>query len=91
MEDGLTQAQAAKRAGISQGHYSKLARGKVPLGGRTENALRSWLERGGAPGSADRHDEVGDLLAAIRRDCARLARLLDNTPSATDAQGRPNG
>jgi transcriptional regulator with XRE-family HTH domain len=75
-ERGLSQAVVAASCGMTQGHYSKLARGRVPPGARARDALRGWLDsRDRGPGSSRGSARLRALAESIRRDCAELARL----------------
>jgi transcriptional regulator with XRE-family HTH domain len=40
-----TQQVLAEQLGMTQGHYSKLVRGRAPLGGAAEVQLKRWLAR----------------------------------------------
>lgn len=74
---GLTQLQLARALGLTQGHYSKLAAGRAPLGRKAEAALRDWLEQQAAtPPDADaRRAEMRRLADEIRMQCIRLTEL----------------
>ena len=72
----LSQAQLARTFEITQGHYSKVMSGKVPISaglrGRMEAWLQSQSESGGNEQVAWRMQE---LAASIRRECIELMQL----------------
>ena len=67
----LTQGQVAAACGMTQGHYSKLVAGTIPVGTKALDAFRDWL--GEDQGARER--EMVRLAASIRDGCARLVAL----------------
>lgn len=77
-QDGLTQENVAAGCGITQGHYSKMVSGQVPVGKRAATLLEAWLAE--APGRSQVGAQGGlaamRLAASIQRDCRRLASMI---------------
>lgn len=73
----LSQQQLAQVLGLTQGHYSKLAAGKVKPGPKAETSIRRWLNQQAAtPPDADaRRAEMQRLAAEITMHCMRLTEL----------------
>jgi transcriptional regulator with XRE-family HTH domain len=63
----LSQQELARDLGITQGHYSKLVRGHVPLASKAEVRLSAWLERSKLP---DRESQERERLAGLIADHA---------------------
>lgn len=77
MEMGLTQVEVARACGLTQGHYSKLAKGLHAPGRRVGIALEEWLKSRPGHHSKQVHSlRVASLAASIREDCATLVRLV---------------
>lgn len=74
---GITQAAMAATVGMTQGHYSKVASGKVPAGRKAVDAFSAWLEHRATPiaASGARQLELKRLATAIAMQCIELARL----------------
>ena len=65
--EDLTQRLLAKHLGVSQGHLSKLLRGKLQRRSRVLRALEAWLTESDTPVSHDSDADEKALLTAARR------------------------
>lgn len=73
----LSQEQIARALGVTQGHYSKLITGKVPLRAHLQGRIEAWLERqGSARGASEPVDRINELASSIRRQCIELMHLV---------------
>lgn len=75
---GLSQQQLVKLLGMTQGHYSKVAAGKVKPGVKAEASIRRWVnEQDVTPPDADaaRRAEIRRLATEISMQCIRLTEL----------------
>ena len=74
---GLSQERLAALIGMTQGHYSKLAAGRVPPGRKAIAALSKWLRDQAAmePNAKARRAEILRLAREISMQCMRLSRL----------------
>jgi transcriptional regulator with XRE-family HTH domain len=80
LEARLSQADVASACGMTQGHYSKLERGKIKPGPRASIAFRQWLDGvsddAGPPSPAvSRGSRLAALARSIERACAEMARV----------------
>lgn len=77
-EAGWSQAGLAAACNMTQGHYSKIVAGKVPLSDKATRALARWnpdfTEKRPAP---PRLEELAKIATKLRRDAARLEELLE--------------
>ena len=60
----MTQQVLAEQLGMTQGHYSKLIRGRVPLRGGAEVQLKRWLARA-RPAPRRRAKEIERLTGLV--------------------------
>ncbi|MCG7625079.1 aldehyde dehydrogenase family protein [Epibacterium sp. Ofav1-8] len=66
--DDLDQAEVAHQMGVSQGQYSKVVAGRVPLAPKMEARMKAWLER--------RESRVASGDQEILEKCIELMHLL---------------
>lgn len=73
----LTQEALAKMLGMTQGHYSKLASGRVQPGSRSRTSITAWIagQEKAATDPNARHAELKRLAADIVMQCMRLTEL----------------
>lgn len=72
----LSQAQLALRLEVTQGHYSKVISGKVPLTDHLRLKMQTWLDT--QPSSAagpQATRRMLELVASIQRECMELMHL----------------
>lgn len=83
---GLRQAELAKALGVTQGHYSKLARGIVPLSSKVHGRTVAWLKEYGGPIEGDDAATVRmkKLASSIRAQCMELMHLSDRVLGSRD-------
>lgn len=76
---GLAQSDLAKILGVTQGHYSKVVRRKVPLSSKLEDSMRVWLDANGVAKEVEGGSELRmrELAASIRTQCIELMQLAD--------------
>lgn len=75
---GRSQAELAAALGITQGHYSKVVKGRVPLSPALEGRMKEWLEEGMQPLVVDSSaHRMRELLASIRMQCTEFMHLAD--------------
>lgn len=85
----LSQAAMAKIIGVTQGHYSKVITGKVPLTEGLRDRMNAWLAAHPSPaGSADVPLRMQELAASIRRECIELMHLAGLAGGLSE-DGRP--
>lgn len=73
----IAQRRLATDLQITQGHYSKIIRGKIPVGKRAVAAMSAWLEvQSGPPRDAKRSLSIVELAGEISMQCIKLARLM---------------
>jgi len=73
----LSQAQLGRTLEITQGHYSKVMSGKVPLTDDLRQKMEAWLEtQGDLTAGPQVTRRVHELAASIRRECMELMHLV---------------
>lgn len=72
----LSQAQLGRTLEVTQGHYSKVMSGKVPLTEHLRLKMQTWLETQ-EPSAAGPQvtRRMQELVASIRRECIELMHL----------------
>jgi transcriptional regulator with XRE-family HTH domain len=87
---GLGQADLAKILGMTQGHYSKVVRRKVPLSSKLEDSMRVWLDANGVANNVEGGSELRmrELAASIRTQCIELMQLADRALFERGSAGR---
>jgi len=72
----LSQAQLGRTLEITQGHYSKVMSGKVPLTNDLQEKMEAWLVTQEDP-VVDSHVtwRMQELATSIRRECMELMHL----------------
>lgn len=85
----MSQLQLGQTLEITQGHYSKVISGKVPLADKLRKKMEEWLEtqEDSAAGS-QLTQRMQELAASIRRECMELMHLagLADSLGKTDVQ-----
>jgi hypothetical protein len=72
----LRQADLAKTLSVTQGHYSKVISGSVPLSGKLETRMKEWLGPDpAAAGTPDRARRMKELTGSIHAQCLELFQL----------------
>lgn len=84
---GLTQAELAEELGVTQGHFSKVARKVSPLSDKLEKRALAWLEVHGGPPEADDAAalRMKELASSIRAQCMELMHLAERVLDAHGA------
>jgi len=78
-DERMRQDELARLLGISQGHYSKVLAGKVPLSGKLENRISSWLDEQGRENKSDaKSHRIRELTNSIRAQCMELIQLANS-------------
>lgn len=73
----MSQAEIARAFEITQGHYSKVARGEAPLSSALEERMRVWLSDNRSPEIGDVSTKrIRELVLSIRRECMELMHLM---------------
>ena len=81
---GKSQSQIAEALGITQGHYSKVAKGKAALSPALEGQMNDWLEKNAQPVLLDAGaHRMRELASSIRMQCIELMHLADRAMSAS--------
>ena len=76
--DGVSQSAVAASIGVTQGHYSKIASGKVPVSPNAARAMEAWLSDRSEPVvGGDASKRMRQLAGAIRRQCIELMHLTE--------------
>ena len=72
----MSQAAMGKILGVTQGPYSKVITGKVPLTEALRGRMDEWLETQPGPvGRGGVSVRMQELAASIRRECIELMHL----------------
>jgi transcriptional regulator with XRE-family HTH domain len=72
----MSQRQLGEKLGVTQGHYSKVMAGIVPLGDGLREKAEAWLIAQAADeGASDVMMRMQELAASIRRECNELMQL----------------
>lgn len=72
----LSQDQLAGMLEITQGHYSKVMSGKVPLSAGLRDRMEAWLQLQSESGGNEQVAwRMQALAASIRRECIELMQL----------------
>lgn len=75
---GKSQAEVATALGITQGHYSKVVKGRVPLSPSLEGRMKKWLEEGMQPLVVDASaHRMRELAVSIRMQCTELMHIAE--------------
>ncbi len=75
---GRSQAEIATALGITQGHYSKVVKGRVPLSPALEGRMKEWLEEGMQPLIVDSSaHRMRELAVSIRMQCTELMHIAE--------------
>lgn len=75
----LSQTDLANKLEVTQGHYSKVARGLVPLSGKMAKRVDAWLAVHGGPAEGDDTAalRMQELAISIRTQCMELMHLAE--------------
>ncbi len=85
----LSQAQLGRTLDITQGHYSKVMSGKVPLTDDLRQKMEAWLETQEDPAVAPQLTRrVQELAASIRRECMELMHLVSLAGGSDESGGQ---
>lgn len=72
----LRQAELAKLLEVTQGHYSKVVKGVVPLSASLEMRIRQWIDAQGVEvDEQDRARRMKELANSIHSQCIALMHL----------------
>lgn len=75
-ERRIRQSELADALKVTQGHYSKVVAGLVPLSSKLEERMRAWLAQVEAVEiKSDRAHRVRQIAETIRAQCAELISL----------------
>lgn len=81
----LSQARLGRTLEITQGHYSKVMSGKVPLTDDLRQKMGAWLETQENPAVGPQFTRrVQELAASIRRECMELMHLVSLAGGSDD-------
>jgi|GEM_PF-2878686 transcriptional regulator with XRE-family HTH domain len=74
---GISQTTLADMLDVTQGHYSKVVRGLVPLSGKMAERVEAWLAEHGGPIEGDDAAalRLRQLATSIRAQCMELMHL----------------
>ncbi len=73
----LSQAQLGQTLEITQGHYSKVMSGKVPLTDDLRQKMETWLKTQEEPAAGPQVTQrMKELAASIRHECMELMHLV---------------
>jgi transcriptional regulator with XRE-family HTH domain len=72
----LSQANIALACNISQGHLSKILKGKVKLGRRARVALAAWLHSEEAIQTVGGSDQMTDLVRRLSTKSEKMHNLI---------------
>lgn len=85
----LSQAQLSKTLEITQGHYSKVMSGKVPLANSLRQKMLIWLEtQTDFKASPQITQRMQELAASIRRECIELMHLANLAGDSGESGGQ---
>ncbi|KPF73894.1 hypothetical protein IP68_15310 [Blastomonas sp. AAP25] len=74
----LRQTELAEMLEVTQGHYSKVVKGVVPLSASLEMRIRKWIDSQGVEfDEQDRARRMKELANSIHSQCVALMRLAD--------------
>lgn len=80
---GRSQAELAAALGITQGHYSKVMKGRVPLSPALEARMKEWLEEGKQPLVVDSSaHRMRELAVSIRMQLTELMHIAERVLGA---------
>jgi transcriptional regulator with XRE-family HTH domain len=73
----ISQTALANSLEVTQGHYSKVVRGVVPLSGKMAKRVDAWLAQHGGPveGENTAALRMRELAVSIRAQCMELMHL----------------
>ena len=73
----ISQTALAHMLNVTQGHYSKVVRGLVPLSGKMAERVAAWLAENGGPLEGDDAAalRMRELASSIRAQCMELMHL----------------
>lgn len=90
--DRLSQKEIADLLEITQGHYSKVIRGLVPLSTTLDGSMKAWLESKGHPVTVDAKSvRMRKLAASIQAQCIELMHLANLVEDETQDTNPPIG
>lgn len=84
----ISQTDLAEALGVTQGHYSKVARGLAPLSGKMAKRVDAWLAVHGGPAEGDDAAalRMRALAISIRAQCMELMHLSERVVGKAETQ-----
>lgn len=84
---GKSQTQIAAQLGVTQGHYSKVVKGRVPLSPALASRMTEWLESNRQLVTADAGaHRMRELATSICLQCIELMHLADFAVEASSVK-----
>lgn len=82
IRDRLSQRDVAIALGMTQGHFSKVVRGLVPISARAADRMRVWLaNRVGTAGGGAAPVGAANIAGSIKSKCMEIMHLVDELTS----------